>query len=148
METSNYIEDAYKEKNSKVDLQKSPIKIPNILDFSSYKQLNKHTKFQREVCRETTTDKYPDPCVNSDTQASSSSQLTPISTQLSESSITLSNRKRRTPYSNTNSGEMKATSVLPNKVQSGHSLHHSLRDINKPVEEKQFLKARTKQTRK
>ena len=59
VETSNYIEDAFQNKRSKVSLRRSPIRIPNTIYFSSMQQVNKTTKFRRKIERIETKDQYP-----------------------------------------------------------------------------------------
>lgn len=57
--TSNYIEDAFQKKSRVVNLRRSPLRIPNIVHFSTMEQVNKKTKFARKIQREETKEQYP-----------------------------------------------------------------------------------------
>lgn len=59
VETSNCIEDAFQMKSNKIDLKHSPIRIPNIVHFSTMEQVNKRTKKSRQIQRDETKDRYP-----------------------------------------------------------------------------------------
>ena len=56
--TSEVIEQELSSGKKRVDLSNSPIAIPNVLDFASMEQINKHTYFQRPV-RRLTGQNYP-----------------------------------------------------------------------------------------
>ena len=49
--TSKLIEDEYGAKNQHIDLSSTPLAIPNVVDFSHLRQINKYTGFQRQVQR-------------------------------------------------------------------------------------------------
>lgn len=57
--TSNYIEDEFQKKSRKTNLRRSPIRIPNFINFSSMEQINKRTKYSRKIQREETKDQFP-----------------------------------------------------------------------------------------
>ena len=49
--TSKLIEREFRAKNQSIDLSKTPLAIPNVLEFCYMRQTNKHTGFQRDVQR-------------------------------------------------------------------------------------------------
>lgn len=49
--TSKHIEDEYCAKNRYIDLSNTPLAIPNVLDVCFMRQINKHTRFERQVQR-------------------------------------------------------------------------------------------------
>ena len=57
--TSNYIEDAFQKKSKTVNLRRSPLRIPNLVQFQTMEQINKTTRFARKIQREETKERYP-----------------------------------------------------------------------------------------
>jgi hypothetical protein len=57
--TSNFIEDEFQQKSNRVNLRRSPIRLPNVIYFSNMEQVNKKTKFSRKIEREETKEQYP-----------------------------------------------------------------------------------------